>query len=127
MRELEYQARHSLTEHARARTCSLGGVGTGNVVRAHGHTLIVTAKHVTAIALLYCWMSYVTLVCADPNATIDFLFCQYLMNTPVRESRRLVKAALAAARGLGGAFNLKVPADVSQGPLIWSHTTAKVI
>jgi hypothetical protein len=46
MTELEYEARHSLTEHARSRTCSLGGVGTGNVVRAHGHTFIVTAKHV---------------------------------------------------------------------------------
>lgn len=46
MTNLEYQARHGLTEHARARICSLGGVGTGNVLRLHGHAFIVTAKHV---------------------------------------------------------------------------------
>lgn len=46
MIDLEYQARHSLTEYARARACSLGGVGTGNVLRFHDHAFIVTAKHV---------------------------------------------------------------------------------
>ena len=46
MRELKYQARHSLTEYAKARTCSLGGVGTGNVVRVNGVAFVVTAKHV---------------------------------------------------------------------------------
>ena len=46
MRDLEYQARHTLTEYARARTCSLGGVGTGNVLRVHGRAFVVTAKHV---------------------------------------------------------------------------------
>src|SRR5690349_5648472 len=46
MREIEYHARRSLTQYARARTCSLGGVGTGNVVRSHGQTFIATAKHV---------------------------------------------------------------------------------
>jgi hypothetical protein len=212
MTELEYQARHSLTEHARSRTCSLGGVGTGNVVRAHGHTFIVTAKHVadtfyelkrprvifhrnykidsqqlsyscstndkldmaliavhdlnaevsayeyddfefiddfhtynfdrvnlqvfgfpeqlqqeTETDLLYSWMSYVTIACSDPQATKDFLFCQYPMNTPVRESQRLDKAVLPAARGLSGAFILKVPAYVGQSALIWSPATAKVI
>ncbi len=48
MTDLEYQARHSFTEYARSRTCSLGGVGTGNVLRVHGRTFIVTAKHVAA-------------------------------------------------------------------------------
>ena len=46
MTDLEYNARHTLTEYARSRTCSLGGVGTGNVVRVRDRAFVVTAKHV---------------------------------------------------------------------------------
>lgn len=212
MRELEYQARHSLTEHAKSRTCSLGGVGTGNVLRVHGQSFVVTAKHVadtfyelkrpqvifhrnfkmasqqtsylastndtvdialiavhdltpevsayewddfefiddfqtydfdgvslqvfgfpeqlqkqTKTDLFYTWMSYATIASSDPRATNDFLFCHYPMKTSVRESRRLDKAALPAARGLSGAFVLKVQAHDSHSPVVWSPSTAKVI
>jgi hypothetical protein len=210
MRELEYQARHSLTEYAKARTCSLGGVGTGNVVRLNGDAFIVTAKHVadtfyelkrpqvifygnlkigasqtiysagtddtldialitlhdldaavsayeyddfefiddfrrydfngvdlqvfgfpeqlqheTKSDLFYSWMSYVTIVCSDQPATSDFLFCQYPMKLPVQDSRRLDKATLPAARGLSGAFILKLRLHDSHS--VWSPTSAKVI
>jgi hypothetical protein len=212
MRELEYQAWHGLTEYAKARTCSLGGVGTGNVVRLNGHTFIVTARHVadtfyelkrpqvifhrnlkiasrqttysaktddtldialialrdldaevsayedddfefiddferydfngvnlqvcgfpeqlqqaTKKDLFYSWMSYVTVVCSDPSATRDFLFCHYPMEFSVQDSRRLDKVALPAARGLSGAFILKVRPHDSDSPEIWSPTAAKVI
>ena len=46
MADLEYQARHALTEFARSRTCSLGGIGAGNVLRVRDRAFIVTAKHV---------------------------------------------------------------------------------
>lgn len=46
MTDFEDQARHALTEYARSRTCSLGGVGTGNVLRVRNRAYIVTAKHV---------------------------------------------------------------------------------
>lgn len=44
--DLEHEARHALTEFARSRTCSLGGVGTGNLLRVGDRGFIVTAKHV---------------------------------------------------------------------------------
>jgi hypothetical protein len=212
MRELEYQARHSLTEYAKARTCSLGGVGTGNVVRLNGDAFIVTAKHVadtfyelkrpqvifhrnvkistgettysartddpldialitlhdldtevsayeyddfefiddfrtydfngvdlqvfgfpeqlqheTKSDLFYSWMSYVTIVCSDPPATSDFLFCQYPVETPVQDSRQLDKVTLPAAPGLSGAFILKVRSQDSPSLAVWSPTTTKII
>ena len=212
MRELEYQARHSLSEYAKARTCSLGGVGTGNVVRVNGEAFVVTAKHVadtfyelkrpqiifhhnvkiasrqtsysartddtldialialhdldaevpaydyddfefiddfqkydfngvdlqvfgfpeqlqheTESDLFYSWMSYVTIICSDPPPTSDFLFCQYPMETPVQDSRRLDKAPLPAARGLSGAFILKVRSHDSRSSAVWSPTAAKII
>ena len=46
MMDVEYEAGHILTEYARSRVCSMGGVGTGNVLRARGQAFIVTAKHV---------------------------------------------------------------------------------
>jgi len=212
MTNLEYQARHGLTEYARARICSLGGVGTGNVLRLHGHAFIVTAKHVaddfyelkrprvifhrnykisserldyvsctdddldialiavddlkaevlsyeyndlefihdfrtynfdrvnlqvcgfpkqlqhkTETDLFYSWMSYTTTLCSHPSATEDFLFSHYPMNSPVRESSIGADVTLPAARGLSGAFVLKVPTYADQSPPIWSPVAAKVI
>jgi predicted transcriptional regulator len=46
MTDLEYQARRALTELARSRTCSLGGISTGNLLRVRERAFIVTAKHV---------------------------------------------------------------------------------
>jgi hypothetical protein len=46
MTDLEHQARRALTELARSRTCSLGGIGTGNLLRVRERAFIVTAKHV---------------------------------------------------------------------------------
>jgi hypothetical protein len=81
----------------------------------------------TQTDFFYSWMSYVTIACFEPQATKDFLFCHYPMNAPVLESYTLDRTALPAARGLSGAFILKVPASASQSALIWSPTTAKVI
>jgi hypothetical protein len=77
--------------------------------------------------LFYSWMSYVTVVCSNPSPTRDFLFCRYPMESPVRDSRRLDKTALPAARGLSGAFILMVRPHDGDSPAIWTPTAAKIV
>ena len=45
--DLDKEARHGLTERAGARMCSVGGVGTGNVLKIDDRLLIVTCRHVS--------------------------------------------------------------------------------
>ncbi|MCH8068521.1 MAG: hypothetical protein IID16_04510, partial [Candidatus Marinimicrobia bacterium] len=47
--DLDKEARHGLTERAKTRMCSVGGVGTGNVLKIENRFFITTCRHVADI------------------------------------------------------------------------------
>jgi len=72
-------------------------------------------------------VTFLTLPDGQKMPSSDFLYCRYVLQEPVIDTKSGNKRELPPARGLSGAFMLKVKQFKGQNDVVWSSRMAKVV